>query len=416
MLKQITKRIKILWSKFKQLSRKKKIIVFAFILILGGIGYLLFRNITKSSEYTLEAAKFDSVVELVSETGNVTTAGAIPIYSTTTGMVEEMFVKNGDYVSEGDILFKVKSTATKLEQETALSSYLTAKNTLEAARSTQLSLQADMFDEWDTFKELAEGDSYENEDGTPKYNQRAVPEFHIPEKDWLAAEKIYKDQQQVIGQASTQVSADWRAYQATQDSEVRAQIDGEIRNLGVTRGDLVEVPTALTINSITPSLFLVDNDVRTVVKLDINEADIYKVQVDQSASVEFDAISGKTFSGKVNRVNTIPSSASENIVKFAVFIALEEKSDLIKRGLTADIDITVSSKDNVLTVPSSAVKPYQGGRAVRVVGNKGEIEFIPVEVGSKGGGRTEIISGIEEDNQVIVALTNEQVERNGGLF
>ncbi len=112
MIKKLAKSI---ITKFRQLSRKKKIIVIVLIFILGGIGYLLWRNAAKLPEYTLEAAKLDSIIEVVSETGNVTTAGAIPIYSTTTGMVEEVFIKNGDYVSEGSILFKVKSTATKQE-------------------------------------------------------------------------------------------------------------------------------------------------------------------------------------------------------------------------------------------------------------------------------------------------------------
>jgi macrolide-specific efflux system membrane fusion protein len=412
----ILKFAKLIISRFKQLSRIKKIIVIVLILILGSIGFFIWRKFTKAPEYTLEAAKFDSIVEVVSETGNVTTAGAIPIYSTTTGMVEEVLVKNGDDVSEGDILFKVKSTATKLEQDTALSNYLAAKNTLDTAKSTQLSLQADMFGEWDTFKELAEGDEFENEDGTPKYNNRAVPEFHIPEKDWLAAEAEYKDQQQVISQAQAHVSADWLAYQATQDSKVIAVVDGQIKNLGVARGDLVAVPTALTLASMTPALVLLDNEVGTIIKIDINETDTNKVAVGQSASVEFDAIPGKTFGAKVDRVDTITFSASGNVVKFAVYITLDEKVDLIKRGLTADVDITVASKDNILTVPSSAIKPYKGGKAVRMIGDNNEIEFIPVEVGSKGGGKAEIISGIKEGDQVIVALANDQVERDGGLF
>lgn len=413
MIKKLAKSIT---TKFRQLPRKKKIIIFVLILILGGIGCLVWRNFTKAPEYTLETAKFDSIVEVVRETGNVTTAGAIPIYSTTTGMVEEVFVKNDDDVSEGSILFKVKSTATKLEQDTALSNYLTAKNTLETAKSNQYAYQADMFEAWDEFKELAESDSYEESDGTPKYDQRGLPEFHIPEKDWLAAELAYKTQQQIINQASVQMSATWRAYQATQDSEVIAHIGGEIRNLGVAKGDLVTVPTALTLASTSPALILAENDVPTIIKLDINETDSNKVKVDQTVNIEFDAIPGKAFSGSVDRVDTIPSSVSQSVVKFSVYITLKEKSGLIKRGLTADVDITVASKEKVLTVPSSAVKPYQGGKAVRMVGDNGEIEFISVKVGSKGGGKTEIISGIKEGDQVIVALANEQIERSRGFF
>ncbi|MDP4030968.1 MAG: efflux RND transporter periplasmic adaptor subunit [Patescibacteria group bacterium] len=400
----------------RKFSRKKKIIVVVLSLLLIVAGFLIWRHFTKAPKYTLAAAKFDSIVETVSETGNVTTAGAIPIYSTTTGMVEEVFVKNDEDVLENDILFKVKSTATKLEQDTALSAYQTSKNTLEAAKSTQLSLQADMFGQWDIFKELAESDDFETEAGTPKYNNRAVPEFHIPEKDWLAAEANYKNQEKVINQAATKVSADWRAYQATQDSQVSAHIDGQIKNLSVAKGDLVSVPTALTLANTPPALVLVNNDVDTIIKLNINETDANKVRSGQSVKVEFDAISGKIFSGKVDRVDSLTFSVSQNVVKFAVYIKLDDKLDLIKRGMTADVDITVASKDNVLTVPSSAVKPFKGGKAVRVIADNGEIEFIPVEVGSKGGGKVEIISGIKAGDQVVVTLANDQVERSSGLF
>lgn len=403
-------------AKFRQWSRRKKIVIFVLIFILGSIGYSLWRSANKPSKYTLQVAKFDSITELISETGNVTAAGAVSVYSTTTGMVEEVYVRNGDLVFENDILFKIRSTATKLEQDTALSNYLIAKNTLEMAKSNQYAYQADMFGVWDEFRELAKSDTYEEPDGTPKYEQRSLSEFHISEKDWLAAEVKYKTQQQVINQTSALVSAKWQAYQATQDSEVIAHIDGEIRNLGIAKGDIVTLPTTLTLASTLPALILVEEDVPIIIKIDVNENDVGKVQVGQFVNVEFDAISKRVFSAIVDRVDTISSSASESVVKFSVYILLEEESDLIKRGLTADVDIVVASKERALVVPSSAVKPYQGGKAVRVVGKSDEIEFIPVEVGLKGGGKVEIISGIKEGDQVIVALANDQVERSGGLF
>ncbi|MFC1626696.1 efflux RND transporter periplasmic adaptor subunit [Patescibacteria group bacterium] len=405
-----------IFTKFRQSSRKKKLIITIVVLILGLIGYAIWQNATKSPKYTLASAEYSSIEEIVSETGNVTTAGAVPIYTTTTGMVEEVFIQNGDFVEENDILYRVKSTATKLEQDTALSNYLTAVSALETAKSAQFSLQADMFSKWESFKELAEGDDFENDDGSPKEYKRELVEFHIPQKTWLAAETAYKTQQQIINQASAQVSATWQAYQSTQDSEVIAQIGGEIRNLGVARGDIVKVPTALTLASTIPTVILIERDVPTIVKLNINENDANKIQVGQDAGVEFDAISGTSFSAIVDRVDTIPTIESVDVVKFSVYIIIEEPSDLIKRGMTTDVDIIVANKDHILTVPSSAVKPYQGGKAVRVVGGDGEIEFIPVQVGSKGDGKIEIVSGIQEGDQVIVTLANDQVERSGGLF
>ena len=411
MKKKITKSIK----KLKKLPKKKKFLYIGIFVILIIVGYSIYKKSTKPPKYSLQAAKIDSIVELVSETGNVTSAGAVPIYSTTTGMVEEVFVNNGDIVNDGDILFKVKSTATKLEQDTALSAYMTAKSTLEAAKATQLSLQAQLFTKWDSYKDLAETEEYETYDEKPKEAERNTAEFLVPEKEWFAAESAYKNQQQIINQASVQTSAAWQAYQATQDSIVKAHIDGEVRNLGVTKGDIITVPTALTLATTSPAIVLVDDDIRTTIKISVGETDVLKVAEGQSAEVELDALKGKTFSATVDRVDTV-ASPNQTVITYAVYIVLDEQVDSIKRGMTADVDIVVASKEDILTVPASAVKPYEGGKAVRVVDDQGEIEYIPVEVGSRGDGMIEILSGIDEGTEVIVALANDQIERTGGLF
>jgi multidrug efflux pump subunit AcrA (membrane-fusion protein) len=409
----ILKPIKSLISKFKSASKKKKFLVIIAILILGFVVSSQLRKASAPPKYTLEAAKIDSITELVSETGNITAAGVTPIYSTTTGVVEEVYVSNGSYVAKNQELFKVKATATKQEKDSALATYLSAKSALETAKATQLSLQAQMFGQWDSFKELAQSDEYENADGSPKFEQRGEPEFHIPEKEWLAAEASYKKQQTVISQASAQVSATWQAYQSTQDSKVISTIEGEVRNLGIAKGDMITISSPTGVSN--PALILVDSSIQPVIKLNVNENDVLKIKEGQPATVEFDAISNQTFIGKVDRVDTIATPTAD-VVTFAVYVSITDNSTLIRSGLTADVDITVDGREGILTVPSSAIKPYQGGKAVRIVGANGEVEFVPVEVGIQGGGKTQIISGIEEGTQVITALADDQVERSGGLF
>jgi len=401
-------------GQYKKSSWRRRI-VYGVIIVAVAIGaFIAWRTFTKESDFTLEKVRYDAITELVSETGNVTTAGVTPLYSTTNGMVDEVLVSNGDVVVEDDVLFSVKSTATHQEQEVALSSYLAAKADLEAARATQLSLQAAMFGKWDTFKELAQSDEFENSDGTPKHVQRAVPEFHIPEKEWLSAEVAYKNQQQVIAQKQAAHSAAWRAYEATQDSQVIAVLGGTVKNLSVARGDAVVVPTTLTLSSTKPALVLVDEGVQTMVRLSVNEVDVVKVKQGQSAVVELDAVSDKTFKARVQRVDTIADTTGD-VVSFQVYVELLQTSNSIKQGMSADVDITVAQKEKVLTVPSSAIKPYQGGRAVRIIGDGGEIEFVPVKTGSRGDNRVEIVSGIDEGTEVVTTLKTDK-KSSGGFF
>jgi len=414
MNKKIIRLIKSPWRFFRRLSFKKKLL-FLFLLLV--VGFLVRSQFAKAKppEYELATATRSSIVEHVSETGNVTAAGATPVYSTTTGIVEEVYVANNTLVAKGDPLFKVTSTATKQERDSALSNYLAAKTTLETAQASQLSLQAQMFSAWDSFKELAESDEYENGEGVPRYEERGVAEFHVSEKQWLSAEAAYKKQKQAISQAQAQVSATWQAYQSTVDSSVTAVIGGVINNLGITKGSLVTVPTVTSIGSVPPALVLVTPDVTTTIKLDIGETDAIKVATGQPTTITFDALPHQTFLGYIDRVDTI-ATPSNGVVTYSVYVVINLPSDSIRAGMTADVDIEVASKENVLTVPSSAVKPYEGGRAVRVVGAEGEIEYIQVEVGARGDGVTEIVSGINEGTQVIVALKNEQVKRQGPSF
>lgn len=395
-------------------AHKKRSIIIGIILLVVIVS-IISQAFTAKPKHTLAAAKYSKIVEQVSESGKISASGVAPVYSTTTGLVDEVMVQNGTVVERGDVLFHVTSTATQRERETALSNYMAAKSALDAARAGQLSLQASMFGKWDTFKELAESDEYENSDGTPKYVQRAVPEFHIPEKEWLAAEAEYKNQEAVISQKSVEVSALWRAYEAAMDSNVVAVIGGTVRNLAVSRGEQVTAGSSAAAATSVPTLYLVDTTVPTTVKLAVSENEITKIKPGQRATVELDAVAGQTFQATVDRVDSVATPSQDNS-EYSVYLTLTKPSNAIRHGMSADVDITVIEKDRVLTVPTSAVKPYRGGRAVRVLDKKGEMVFVPVVIGARGSGNTEIVSGIKEGTMVVTALSNDQIERKSGLF
>src|SRR5665811_2178200 len=89
------------------------------------------------------------------------------------------------------------------------------------------------------------------------------------------------------------------------------------------------------------------------------------------------------------------------------YIDIQNPDDKLKFDMTVDVDITTNKRENVLTVSNSSIKPYKGGKAVRVVNPKtNEADFLPVQVGIKGDQNTEIISGLLEDQKIIASLTN----------
>lgn len=396
--------------RFIRLSVKKKVIVLIFFIIAFFIGYQALSSSTAKPDYTSATATKNDIVEIVSETGSIATSNKIDIYSPATGIVQDVTVKNGEHVTAGQLLFTVISTASDEEKAAALADYLTAKNTLETANATLYSLQSTMFTKWDIFKELAESDTYEETNGAPKYNQRALPEFHIAEKDWLAAEANFKKQQGVIAQAQANLKSKQLAYQSTQNASIKAPAAGTVANISVTTEAGVSAYSP-TVSSVP--LATIANFSSTEVVVPFSETDIAKISPGQSATIEVNSVRGRTYSGTVARVDEIGTTIS-GVVRYRVYISLSNADDKLRPGMGADIDIITKKEDNVLSVPNSAIKPYQNGKAVRVYNQKSKkIEYVPVEIGIKGKENTQIIKGLSDGQEIVLSLSNEQLKRPG---
>ena len=122
----------------------------------------------KTCLYDCKSKKTD-ITETVSETGNVITGGKIDVVSPTNGIVEEIYVSNGNEVIEGQSLFTVKSSATEQEQQSAsYANYLTAQATQNSAESNLNVLRATMYSYWDTFRRQLLEIHMETGDNKPK--------------------------------------------------------------------------------------------------------------------------------------------------------------------------------------------------------------------------------------------------------
>jgi len=378
---------------FWQTRRRNKAIV---LILLGIAGFLIYRQISAASaipSYSIEEAKIDTITQLVSETGNVSTSGRTDVYSPSTGVVEELFVSNTEQVDVGAPLFSIKSTATEAEKATALGTYLNAKNTLETANATLFSLQSQLF---------AANQTFINGKGNTNDPIKDDPTYVQQNADWLAAEANYKKQQGVISAAQAALTSAALAYQATQNTTVKATAIGTVANLSLSVGDMVtaKVGTAVT----APVLIIVSALSQPTIQLSLNEVDVPKVSTGQTAEVLLDAFPAKPFTGVVKSVDTVGTNTS-GVITYNVVVSLDTSDTMVKPGMTANVDIAVDKAVKVLTVPNAAIKPYKGGKAVQVINPKTKLaKFIPVIIGVKSPERTEIKKGIMEGTAVITGI------------
>lgn len=397
-------------KRFKALSRKKKILVIVGLFLLIFVIIPSIANSNKKPSYESAKVTKEDITEVVSETGTIAVSGRVDIHSPTNGVVKEVKVKNGDVVKKGQVLFTVESSATEREIQEAYSTYLTATTALNDATAALHSLRSAMYEDWDVYYDLSTGDQYENADGTPKNQERESAEFQIAQDNWKAAEKQYKDQQNAVAQAQAQVNATRLAYQATQNATVKATLAGRVSNLAVTAGSGVTAKTAV----VSPRPVLtISSEGATEVVVSLSESDITKVQEGQETTIEINAIDDKIYNGIVRRVDEVGTDDG-GVIRYNAYIEVLDVDARVRSGMTVDVDIITKKLNNVLSVPNSAVKPYKGGRAVRVYdASKRDFVYKPVTVGVRGESRTQILDGIGQGQEVVTSLSNEQLKRPG---
>jgi RND family efflux transporter MFP subunit len=357
--------------------------------VLGG--FFISKKIFFKSEsgYVFDTAQKRDITEVVSESGTITANGSINIFSPTTGVVSNVFVVNGQSVAERQKLFTVKSTATPQEKAAAYAAYQVAVTAVQQAENSRRSTQATVARIHDDLK-----------------NKGASENFS--EKETRTSAEVANDNAwDALLAAQAQLTAAQTANSAVQNATVTAPVSGLVSNLAIATGSSVLANNPLV--SSLPAL-IISGLGDTQVMITVGENDINKIQIGQTAQITLDAVDDRTYHGMLDRVDT-NGTITQSVVKFNVYIRVTDPDDRLKPGMTADVDIITRKEPDILSVPNTAVKPYQKGRAVRKLGKNGEIEYLPVKIGIRGKEFTQIVEGLDEGQKIIVSLTNEKAPK-----
>ena len=184
-------------------------------------------------------------------------------------------------------------------------------------------------------------------------------------------------------------------------TEILSPFDGTVVDIGVKKNDQL---SSFDYSSIT-AIHLVDTKTVEMNGV-IDEIDIYQVKVGQEAVIVVDALPNEDLKGVVTFISPFGTQET-GVVEFAITIALEPSEVDLRGGLTATADIIVERHENALLLPSGAVKGSADDYWVEVVIDEtaGEpIETVETHVvlGIQNGQYTEVISGLEGGERVIV--------------
>jgi len=384
-------------------SKKYFVLIIGVIFLFFLLRFILLQKPNTELTYTV---KRENLVDTIQVSGTYMTASQTPVSSPSNGVIDQIFVTNDEEVKKGDSLFHVQSSATADQQKTAYANYLAANNAVQADNATMYSLQSVMFTDWNTYFNLATNSTYQNSDGSPNTSNRVLPAFTTVQDNWLAAEAAYKNQQTVIAKDQAALSAAQQAYNETQSVTVTAPLSGQVENLLSQDGDQVSAPPlALSGSTITasvnPVLVLVGSG-DSYISSNISEDYATQILPNKKAYIVFDADKNHTVTGKVSSIAAVGNN-NQGIVTYSARITMDNQPLTIKPNMTALITIETLRINNVLDVPNSAIITKNNLSYVELTSHN----LIPVELGTKGFVKTEILNGLSEGT-VIIADPNSQ--------
>lgn len=320
------------------------ILLIIVLLVLSKAGIL--GNKEKGKE--IEVAQVDAmtIIETVSATGKIQPEIEVKISSEVSGEIIDLPVKEGQVVKKGDLLVRINPDL-----------YTSGLNRSVASLSgTKAGLsQADA-----QFKEAKA--NYER-------NKTLFEKGIISKSDWDKAVSSYEVAQATKQSAYYNVQSASATVNEARDNLGRTTIyspaDGTISSLGVELGERVLGTQQMT----GTELLRVANLNNMEVEVDVNENDIVKINVGDSAKVEVDAYLKKEFRGIVTSISNSASTAltADQVTNFKVKVRIlkESYADLLegkpanfspfRPGMTATVDIITKRKENVLSVPISSV-------------------------------------------------------------
>lgn len=221
---------------------------------------------------------------------------------------------------------------------------------------------------------------------------------------------------QVAGSARAEKITAQRAL-VTQMQAAVASAELQMDNLTLTApyaGVITKtnVQVGQIVNATVPAVSLISEG-QFELKVAISEVDIAELSVGDKAEVTFDAYDDMTFAAHV--VTIAPSAELVDGVRvFTVTLLFDEKHELIRDGLSADIDITTAKKEDVISIPTRAIYQDESGKFVRVASGD-TVTSVYITTGLRGSdGNSEVLSGLNGGETIITFADEDalkQIER-----
>ncbi|MBI3988425.1 MAG: efflux RND transporter periplasmic adaptor subunit [candidate division NC10 bacterium] len=443
--------------------KKKRSIVLGIALLLLVGGVFLFSRFWAGSEsiqYRTVKIERGTITSSIFASGTVNPVITVDVGSQVTGMIKELYADFNTQVKRGRLIaridpatFEAKLQQAKADLESAKASVIhqraaveraeaqvaNARAAVEASKANLVKAEVAVRDARIKFESRSAlfkegGISQEERDSARATHDAAIAQWEASKAQLEAAQASWRSAQAELQVAQAELKAAeasvkqkeaavWQAQVDLDHTFIRAPVDGVVISRSVDVGQTVAASLQ------APTLFIIAQDLtRMQVKTSVDEADISKVHEGQEATFTVDAYPSETFRGRIHQIRKAPV-VQQNVVTYDVIIRVENPDLKLMPGMTANVELLVARKENVLKLPNAALrfKPNlslqgeRGGQAlaqpakerlqkvVWILGENRGPRPVWVKLGISDQQFTEAVEGeLKEGQEVIVGTSSKE--------
>lgn len=376
---------------------KKRFIIMPIIIFVAIFTLILiFSKITEKSPYSLAKIEKKNIIEKVEASGTVNPVQTVSIGSQVSGMIKEIYVDFNSKVKKGQLLAQIDPSLFQAQVDQARANLGSKKADYEKAKSLLVYDKAN----YERYKEL--------------YKKRYVSknDLDLSQSTYLAQLANVNASKASIAQANATLQNNLTNLRYT---KIISPVEGVVVSREVDVGQTVAASFQ------TPTLFSVAQDLTEMqIEVSVSEADIGKIKNGQTVDYTLDGYPNEVFKGKVTQVRISPTTVS-NVVTYTVIVTVENDSNILKPGMSANVEIITKQKNNALCVENAAMRftptEITGGKKFDAQGiwvlRKNKPVRIKIKTGVTDSEYTEIITNeIKEGEDIIIGNLDKKSKKN----
>jgi HlyD family secretion protein len=297
---------------------RRSVIVAALTAGVGyGTSYYLVHAPKDLPEYQTATVTKGDLSQVVTASGQLNPVLKVEVGSQISGIIQKLLADFNSTVKEGQLVAQIDAGTYEANFIQAEGNLASAKAALELTQTSERRAKALL-----TNKLSAEADY-----------DRVVADLHQAEAAVKISEGTLKKAQVDLARC-----------------KIYSPIDGIVISRDVNVGQTVAASLS------APKLFVIANDLSKMqIETDVAEADVGLIEVGQDAEFTVDALPGQTFHGKVTQIRNAPK-ADQNVVTYVTIIEVSNPSLKLKPGMTANVSVIVTRRENALKIPNAALR------------------------------------------------------------